>query len=162
MSNQDPCSEELSEVVLAFNKRGEVEPGLDVSEDALVQLRKACRILDGIRALRDIDRHHTLVVEGSFAAVERTVQFYVVNAGATDSNDIMSHEDTFELGAQAGIFSDETAEELVELWKNYRNGLYYQEKRATAEQAEAMLAYATCLHDHVLALAGRSHDCLCP
>lgn len=73
MSNQDPCSEELSEVVLAFNQRGKVEPGLDVSEGALVQLRKACRILDGIRVLRDIDRHHTLVVEGSFAAVERIV-----------------------------------------------------------------------------------------
>jgi len=38
----------------------------------------------------------------------------------------MSHEDTFEPGAQAGIFSDGTGEELVELWKNYRNELYYQ------------------------------------
>jgi len=126
MSSQDPCSEELSEVILAFNKRGEVEPGLDVSGDALVQLRKACRILDGIRALRDIDRHHTLVVESSFAAVERSVQFNVVDAGDADSNDIMSHEDTFEPGAQAGIFSDGTGEELVELWKKYRNELYYQ------------------------------------
>jgi len=161
MAEQDPCSEELSDVVLAFNQRGAVEPGLDVTEDALIQLRKACRILDGIRALRDIDRHHTLVVEGSFAVVERTVQFYVVDAGAAESEEITDHRDSFELGAKAGVFSPETATELIELWWNYRNGLYYQEKRATAEQADAMLTYATCLHDHVTTLAGRDHDCLC-
>ncbi len=161
MKENDPCSEELSDVILAFNQQGEVEPGLEVEDEALIQLRKACRILDGIRALRDIDRHHTLVVEGSFAAIERTVQFFVVQAGVADSNELTNHDDTFEYGARAGIFSQDTADELAELWKNYRNGLYYQEKRATAEQADAMLAYATCLHDHVLALAGQSHDCLC-
>jgi hypothetical protein len=76
MSSEDPCSDELSAVVEAFNRRGTVELGLDVEGDAPLQLRKACRILDGVRALRNIDRHHTLVVEGSFAALERTVQFY--------------------------------------------------------------------------------------
>ena len=76
MGSEDPCSEELSAVVEAFNRRGTTKPGLDVEGEALLQLRKACRILDGIRALRDIDRHHTLVVEGSFAALERTAQFY--------------------------------------------------------------------------------------
>ena len=91
-----------------------------------MQLRKACRILDGIRALRDIDRHHTLVVEGSVAVLERTVQFYV-----------------------------------IELWKNHRNGTYYQQERATAEQAAAMVAYAECMHDHIPKLAGRAHDCIC-
>lgn len=161
MSDPDPCSEELSTVVTAFNQRGTVEPGLDVEEDALIQLRKACRILDGIRALRDIDRHYTLVVEGSFAAIERTIQFYVVDSGVVESTDLTDHGDTFEFGARVGVFSAETAAELTELWQNYRNGLYYQEQRATAEQAEAMLAYATCIHDHVPALAGRSHDCIC-
>jgi hypothetical protein len=52
----------LSAVVEAFNRLGTVEPGLDVDGDALVQLRKACRVLDGIRALQDIGRHYTLVV----------------------------------------------------------------------------------------------------
>lgn len=55
MSGEDPCTEELSSVVAAFNRRGTVEPGLDVEGEALLQLRKACRILDGIRALREID-----------------------------------------------------------------------------------------------------------
>lgn len=161
MRDEDPCSDQLSDVVLAFTQRGEGEPGLEVEEDALLQLRKACRILDGIRTLREVGRHFTLVVEGSFAAIERTVQFYVVHSGIAESNEITDHEDTFEFGARSGVFSAATAEELAELWHRYRNGTYYQEKRATAEQADAMLAYATCLHEHVPNLAGRSHDCLC-
>jgi hypothetical protein len=125
MSGEDPYSDELSAVVTAFTRRGTVEPGLDVAGDALLQLRKACRILDGIRSLRDIDRHHTLVVEGSFAALERTVQFFVVDRGLVESDEMQSHEDTFEYGTQAGVFSQSTKDELVELWKNHRNGTYY-------------------------------------
>jgi len=157
MGDEDPCSDELSAAVAAFTRRGSVEPGLDVEGEALLQLRKACRILDGIRALRDIDRHHTLVVEGSFAALERTVQFYVIDRGLAETAELMNHE----YGAQAGVFSEATKDELVELWQNYRNGTYYQQERATAEQAEAMLAYAECIHDHVPKLPGRAHDCLC-
>jgi hypothetical protein len=111
--------------------------------------------------LRDIDRHYTLVVEGSFAALERTVQFYVVDQGLVASDEMHSHEETFEYGAQAGVFSRSTKDELIELWKNHRNGTYYQQERATAEQATAMLAYAECMHDHVPTLAGRAHDCIC-
>jgi hypothetical protein len=161
MSNGDPCSDTLSAAVAAFSQRGTVEPGLDVEGEALLQLRKGCRILDGVRALRDIDRHHTMVVEGSFAALERTVQFYVVDRELAETTDLLNHEDTFEYGVQAGVFSETTKDELVELWQNYRNGTYYQQERATAEQAEAMLAHAECMHDHIPELAGREHDCIC-
>lgn len=161
MSECDPCSEELSDVVRAFSQRGTVEPGLDVTEDALIQLRKACRILDGIGALRDIDRHHTLVVKGSFAAIERSVQFYAVDAGAVESNEIRDHDETFELGTEAGLFTADTANKRIGLWETYRNGLYYQQRRATAEQADAMLTFARCLHEHTTSLTGRRHDCIC-
>jgi len=63
MSSEDPCSDELSAVVEVFNRRGTVEPGLDVEGDAFLQLRKTCRVLDGTWTLGNIDRHHTLVVE---------------------------------------------------------------------------------------------------
>jgi hypothetical protein len=161
MRAEDACSDELRAALEAFNRRGTVEPGLDVADDALLQLRKACRILDGIRALRDIDRHHTLVVEGSFAALERTVQFYVVERGLAGSDDMQSHEDTFKYGARAGVFSQPTKTELVELWETHRNGTYYQQERATAEQAAEMFEYAACMHDHVPKLAGRAHECIC-
>lgn len=100
-------------------------------------------------------------MEGSFAALERTVQFYVVDQGLAESDDMQSHEDTFDYGAQAGVFSRSTKDELVALWQNHRNETYYQQGRATAEQATAMLAYAECMHEHVPHLAGRAHDCLC-
>lgn len=109
----------------------------------------------------EIDRHYTLVVEGSFAALERTIQFYAVDQGIADSNEMQSHEDTFEYGVQAGLVATATKDELVELWTNHRNGTYYQQERATAEQAAAMLEYAECMHDHIPTLAGRAHDCLC-
>jgi hypothetical protein len=105
MRDADPCSDTLSAAVAAFTRRGTVEPGLDVDGEALLQLRKACRILDGIRALRDIDRHYTLVVEGSFAALERTVQFYVVDRELAATAELLNHEDTFAYGVQAGVFS---------------------------------------------------------
>jgi hypothetical protein len=161
MSDGDPCSDELSAAVAAFGRRGSVEPGLDVEGEALLQLRKGCRILGGIRALRDIDWHHTLVVEDSFAALERTIQFYVVDSGLAATPELTTHQDTFEYGVQAGVFSESTKDELVALWQNYRNGTYYQQDRATAEQAEAMLRYAECMHDHIPTLAGRDHDCIC-
>lgn len=161
MNDADPCSDELSDAVEAFTRRGDVEPGLEVDEEALLQLRKGCRVLDGIRALRKIDRHHTLVVEGSFAAIERSVQFYVLHADAARPAELMDHADTFEYGARAGVFSDATGEELAELWQENRNATYYQMDRATTQQADAMLSYATCLHEHVATLAGRKHDCIC-
>lgn len=161
MSDEDPCSDELSGVVEAFNRRGTVEPGLDVEGEALLQLCKAYRILDGIRSLQEIDAHHTLVVEGSFTALERTVQFYVVDRDLAATNEMQSHDDAFEYAAQAGVFSHSTKDELIELWQNHRNGTYYQQDRATAEQAAAILEYAECMHDHVPRLAGRAHDCIC-
>lgn len=161
MTSQDACSAQLGDVVLEFNRRGAIEAGLDVEEDALIQLRKACRILDGVRSLREIGDHYTLIVEGSFAAIERTVQFYVVNVGKASSDEITSHADTFALGEEAGVFSPSTANELTELWRNYRNGTYYQQERATKEQAEAMFQYATRLHEHISRLARRRHDCIC-
>jgi hypothetical protein len=52
MNREDPCSGELSAALAAFTQRGTVEPGLDVDCDALLQLRKACRVLDGIKGSR--------------------------------------------------------------------------------------------------------------
>lgn len=163
MSSNDPWNHELSAVQTAFTHRGAVEPGLDVhgNTEALIQLRKACRILDGIRALREIDRHYTLVVEGSFAALERTIQFYVIHQNVADADEMHSHDDTFDYAADAGLFADSTKADLIDLWKPNRNSSSYQQPRATDKQATAMLNYAECMHDHIPQLAGRAHDCIC-
>ncbi|SFS10423.1 hypothetical protein SAMN05216559_3727 [Halomicrobium zhouii] len=52
------------------------EEGLDpTAHDAdVIQLRKACRLLDACRVLREHDGYHTSVIEMSFAAIERTLE----------------------------------------------------------------------------------------
>ena len=88
MHGEDPCTDELRVVVAAFTRRGTVEPGLDVEGEALLQLQKACRILNGIRAvLRDRPR-------------------------VAESNDLHAHADTFEYGVKASAFSQRTRTQL--------------------------------------------------
>lgn len=64
----------IDEVQAAFDRRpGDIESGLDVEDAALLQLRKACRLLAGAETLRDAD-YYTLVIEASFVAIERSVE----------------------------------------------------------------------------------------
>ncbi|MFB6193698.1 MAG: hypothetical protein ABEI75_01415 [Halobaculum sp.] len=53
------------------------EAGLDPDSHAsdVIQLRKACRLLDACRSLRATDGYYTSVIEMTFAAVERTFEF---------------------------------------------------------------------------------------
>ncbi len=65
----------INEVQAAFDRRPtEIESGLDVEDAALLQLRKACRLLAGAEALREAN-YYTLVIEASFVAIERSVEF---------------------------------------------------------------------------------------
>lgn len=128
-------------------------------------------------------------LKGMFAVSQRAGQHWreqhkagverpraIVNASSDVAAGVFSEQgSSYGLGnyaaAKAGIlgltrnaaeeFSEPTKDELVELWQNYRNGTYYQQERATTEQAEAMLAYAECMHEHAPKLAGRAHDCIC-
>lgn len=65
----------INDVQAAFDRRPtEIESGLDVEDAALLQLRKACRLLAGAEALRAAN-YYTLVIETSFVAIERSVEF---------------------------------------------------------------------------------------
>jgi hypothetical protein len=65
----------LNDAQAAFDRRpSNIETGLDVSDAALLQLRKACRLLAGAQSLQE-QGYDTLVIEASFVAMERTVEF---------------------------------------------------------------------------------------
>jgi hypothetical protein len=52
----------VNEVQAAFDRRPtQIEPGLDVEDAALLQLRKGCRLLAGADTLRDAE-YYTLVI----------------------------------------------------------------------------------------------------
>jgi hypothetical protein len=53
----------IDDVQAAFDRPpAEIEPGLDVDDAALLQLRKACRLLAGAASLREAG-YYTLVIE---------------------------------------------------------------------------------------------------
>ena len=68
------CLETLiNEVQATFDRRpADIEAGLEVEDTALLQLRKACRLLASATILYDAN-YYTLVIEASFVAIERTV-----------------------------------------------------------------------------------------
>lgn len=139
----------------------EVEPGLDVEDAALLQLRKACRLLAGADALRDAD-YYTLVVEASFAAIERTVESRLLEHGTTQPDALPgTHPGVYREAAAAGVFAESTAADLADLWRDHRAKTYYRDGLASAKRAEAVNALASEIHAYVVGRSRQGHECLC-
>ncbi|ADB63093.1 hypothetical protein Htur_4275 (plasmid) [Haloterrigena turkmenica DSM 5511] len=147
----------------AFDRRpADVEPGLDVEDAALLQLRKACRLLAGAEALHDA-AYYTLVIEASFVAIERTVEFRLLERGTMEPDDLPgTHPGVYREAAAVGIFSEPAAEDLADLWRNHRAKTYYQDGLASAERAQAMYTLASEIHAFVIGRSSQGHECRCP
>ena len=66
----------LADAQRAFEQGpGRKDSGLDTDDDALLQLRKACRLLDAARFLRTQNGYYTVVIESSFIAIEHSIHF---------------------------------------------------------------------------------------
>lgn len=116
----------ITEVQAAFDRRPTaIESGLDIGDAALLQLRKACRLLAGAEALRD-DGYYTLVIEASFVAIERTIEFRLLERGTADPDSLPgTHAGVYRDAATVGIVSESTAEDLADLWREHRAKTYY-------------------------------------
>ncbi|WP_436908655.1 DNA-binding protein [Halosimplex marinum] len=144
--------------------RLEYEEGLDPDEhDAdVIQLRKACRLLDACRLLREHDGYHTSVIEMSFAAVERTFEFYALTASNDTIDDFREgHDRAYDRAAELNLVTEATARRLKRLYRDNRAAAYYRDTVAAAGQAEAMFDLAVTVHDHVTDFARLSHECRC-
>lgn len=152
----------VADAQAAFDQRaGDVEPGLDVEDAALLQLRKACRLLAGADALRDAD-YYTLVIEASFAAIERTVEFRLLERGTTQSNALPgTHPGVYQKAAAAGVFAESTAADLADLWRDHRAKTYYRDGRGSVTRADAMSALASEIHDYVVGRSRTGYECVC-
>lgn len=145
-------------------ERQQVEQDLETNGDeALVQLRKACRLLEAVRTLRAHNGYATSVIELSFSAIERSLQFYLVFRGGYDSTEFFDHETVYTAGAErsVNIYSDELAERFRTLWAQNRSALYYRGTLATHEQAAAMFVLAESVHRWILEFASLTHECRC-
>jgi len=157
-----PVDDALAAAVTAFERPPEsVETGLrGIEEPGRLQHRKACRLLAaGDRLLAD--GYYTVVVEVGFGAVERSIQHYLYRVDATTRDDYLSHERVYERGREAGLYDREFEETLTYLWPTNRSRTYYREGVGTETRARRMLALAAGVHEHVVGLAGREHDCVC-
>jgi hypothetical protein len=135
------------------------EVGLeDVADPAALQLRKACRLLDAARFLTERNGHFTVVIETSFVAIERSIQFYVEEKGYRVAG--QRHTQVYELGVQAGLFSQDVADRLEALWTENRSESYYRTGIVGEYRATTIYDVARTVHDEVVALT-RTRDCLC-
>jgi hypothetical protein len=161
MDNSD-IEDLLDEATTLFERPGnQFEEGLDVDDPTLLQLKKACRMIDAAQFLQQEDGYYTVVIETSFAAIERTIQFYLLDTGLLHEDEYINHENVYQKGEDAGLYTEEFAGKLTNLWRNNRSDTYYREGIATEERAKMMLELAEAVHIHVLQLAGDSHECIC-
>lgn len=152
----------LDEAQTLFERPGEdFEEGLEVDDPTLLQLRKACRLIDAANFLQEQDGFYTVIVEASFAAIERTIQFYLLDTGLLHEDEYIDHENVYQRGKDAGLYGEEFAGKLMNLWRNNRSDTYYREGIATEARADKMLELAEEVHSHVIQLAGKRHKCIC-
>jgi hypothetical protein len=144
--------------------RPEYEEGLDPNahDSDVLQLRKACRLLEACRVLRDQDGYHTSVIEMSFAAVERTLEFYALTASNDSIDDFREgHDRAYDRAAELALITEETSRRLKQLYRDNRAAAYYRDTVAGAQQAETLFDLAVAVHDHVTNFAGAAHECRC-
>jgi len=88
---------------------------LNVDDAELVQLRRACRLLEvGANLLNQ--GYYTVVIESAFVAIERTIQFRLIHDGAMFSEEVLSsHRRLYQRGAEIGLYDDAFGDDLAEL-----------------------------------------------
>jgi len=152
----------IDNVQAAFDRRPtDIEAGLNVEDSALLQLRKACRLLAGAEALQDAS-YYTLVIEASFVAIERTVEFRLLGRGTMQPDDLPgTHPGVYREAATVGVFGEAMAADLADLWRDHRAKTHYQDGLASAARAEAMYELATEIHTFITGQSRQGHECIC-
>lgn len=163
----DDLGEALTRAEEAFDGqlgRPDYEDGLDPDAHGsdVIQLRKACRLPDACRLIRTHDGYHTSVVEMSFAAIERTLEFYALTASNDSINDFREgHDRAYDRGAELNLITEETARRMNQLYHDNRAAAYYRDTVAADQQADAIFDLAVAVHDYVKNFAQLSHECRC-
>jgi len=153
---------ETAEAAFRDARSQRVETGLDVGDESLVQLRKACRLLMAARTLRRENGYYTVVIEASFVAIERSLQAFLLAQGYAVSRELRyGHTEVYERAAESNLCSEAFAARLTQLWERNRAAVYYQETPASETQAAAMRSLAEPVHDHVRQASSLGHECLC-
>ena len=151
----------VDEVQAAFDYRpDEIEDGLETDEADILQLRKSCRLPAGAGTLLE-QGFYTLVIEASFVAIERVVEFKLLEGGVEPRELPGTHPGVYTEAARRGILSEHIADNLQDLWRNHRAKTYYQDGLAARERAERMYDLAAETHEYVVNQSTKKHECIC-
>jgi hypothetical protein len=102
------------------------------------------------------------VIEMSFAAVERTLEFYALTASNDTIDDFREgHGRAYDRAADLALITEETSRQLKQLYRDNRAAAYYRDTVAAARQAETLFDLAVAVHKHVTNFAGAAHECRC-
>lgn len=115
----------------------------------------------GADQLVEENGYYTVVIEVSFAAIERTLQFYLLSNDFLHADEYVDHQAVYERSYEAGLYDEEFREKLVGLWRNNRSRSYYREGVGSEGRAETMFQLAASIHSYVLRLVGDRHECIC-
>lgn len=141
------------------------EPGIDSSADAdegTVTLQKACRLLASAERTDDETDFYTSVVEHSFAAMERSIEGYLIRIAGDDPSSLRDHVTPYERARAQVPLEDDTIGRIEQLYESNRTTYYYGTSVATARQAGALLDLAWAVHDHLVGFDGDlGRSCIC-
>lgn len=165
MSDPDAVTKALSTAENAFEYRGHGRPvfetGIDQDEEWTTQLTKACRYLEAVRALRELDGFNGAVVELCFSATERSLEGYVLWSTDDDIEEYHDHTAIYDRIADVGLFTRQTAADLGELYDLNRTEHYYGELVPTQQKEDAMYRLADEIHGYVTEQIGEGSVCQC-
>jgi hypothetical protein len=118
-------------------------------------------LLAGAEVPRNV-RYYTLVIEASFVAIERTVEFRLLERGTIQPDDLPgTHPGAYREAAAVGVFDESTAADLADLWRDHRAKTYYQDRLASPARAEMMCDLATEIHAYVTGRSRQGYECIC-
>ena len=153
--------EEVEDAFSRYSRDSELEKGLDLSDPVKTQHHKACRLIQACRTLRNNDGYYTSVMEMSFAAIERSLEWYVLAQSNDQVSDFQTHRYAYDRAAELGLFSQSLCDDLYQLYKNNRSAAYYRDTVATKEQADKLFRLATTVHKFISNHLQASHECIC-
>jgi hypothetical protein len=167
MSDSDPNDivEAIREAEDTFERqeggRADTEEGIESGGGWKTQLTKACRLIEAADVLRRQDGYHTAVIELCFGAIERSIEAYAVAMTEDEVEDFRNHEYSYERAHQIGLFGQETAEDMKELYSENRTESYYGGGRPTDRQADVMYDLAVRVHSFSVNQIREGGVCIC-
>ncbi len=119
-------------------------------------------MLGTCRQLRKGTNNYISIVELSFNAIERSLQFYLVEMTSAKSSDYRTHDDVFDDIEARNVFSERTVAGRIDAFRSeHRSRFYYDIDRPGRDFAHGMHDLAEEVHRYMVEFADAQSRCNC-